>query len=138
MTPPLLLDTCALLWSADGAPGSQTTRAILAEARAADLPIHVSPVSAQEMGMLLRRGRLALALPLRQWFAVVLSRPGMRVADLSVNVMIASNELPDLDHKDPADRILIATAREHGLRIVTRDRAILDYAKRGHVLAIAC
>ena len=138
MTPGLLLDTCALLWSVDPNARAQRTRAILTEARAAQRTIHVSPVSAQELGQLLRKGRLTLAMPLRQWFAVILSQPGVGITDLSVEVMIASNELPDSFHNDPADRMLVATAREKGLRIVTSDRAILAYAERGHVLALAC
>ena len=138
MTQALLLDTCALLWSVDPTPNAQLTREILARANADQTPVHISPVSAQEIGLLLRKGRLALAVPVRQWFAVILSQPRVRIAALSVDVMLASNDLPDLDHKDPSDRLLIATAREQGLRIVTRDRAILAYAGRGHVLAIAC
>ena len=138
MTQNLLLDTCALLRSVDPGPKGERTRAILADARATNRPIHVSPVSAQELGQLMRRGRLALALPLRQWFAVILSRPGVSVTDLSIDVMIASNELPDHFHNDPADRLLVATACEKGLRLVTSDRAILAYAQRGHVMALAC
>ena len=53
-------------------------------------------------------------------------------------VLIASTDLPWETHSDPADRILIATAREYGLRILTRDRKILDYAAKGHVMALPC
>lgn len=52
--------------------------------------------------------------------------------------MMDVGELPDLTHRDPADRMLIATARAHDLTLITRDRAILHYAAAGHVRAIAC
>jgi PIN domain nuclease of toxin-antitoxin system len=52
--------------------------------------------------------------------------------------MIDVGELPDLAHRDPTDRMLIATARAHDLILVTRDRAILAYAAAGHVRAVAC
>ena len=122
----------------DPNPRAQRTRAILAEARANSRAILFSPVSAQELGQLLRKGRLKLAMPLLQWFAVIRSQPGIQVAELSIEVMIASNELPEQFHNDPADRLLVATARKAGLHIVTSDRAILAYAERGHVRAIAC
>jgi PIN domain nuclease of toxin-antitoxin system len=51
---------------------------------------------------------------------------------------MASSDLPDELHRDPADRIIIATAREYGLRLVTRDRKILDYADKGHLMALEC
>ena len=52
--------------------------------------------------------------------------------------MLDVGELPDLAHRDPADRMLIATARAHDLTLITRDRAILAYAALGHVRAIEC
>ena len=52
--------------------------------------------------------------------------------------MVDVGDLPDLAHRDPADRMLIATARRRDLILITRDRAILDYAAAGHVRAIAC
>jgi PIN domain nuclease of toxin-antitoxin system len=53
-------------------------------------------------------------------------------------VLIASSFLPDIAVKDPADRILVATARELGLTLMTRDRALLAYAEAGHVKAVGC
>ena len=52
--------------------------------------------------------------------------------------LVNSSNLPGDLHRDPADRIIIATARELGMTILTRDRMILDYAARGHVSAMAC
>lgn len=88
--------------------------------------------------MLAAKGRFATTLPPRVGFARLLALPGVELADMTPDILISANELPWKVHADPADRILIATARELGLRIVTRDRKILDYADKGHVLAMAC
>jgi PIN domain nuclease of toxin-antitoxin system len=52
--------------------------------------------------------------------------------------LIASSFLPADSLRDPADKIMVATAREQGLTLMTRDRMILDYAAKGHVSALAC
>jgi len=136
----VLLDTCAVIWL----PGGGLSPAIL------DMLIHagstdgvfVSPVSAWEIGMLARSRRSRdradfLPDPVR-WFAEVMSQPMVREAPLTVGAAITASLLPEPLHNDPADRLLIATAREKDLPIVTRDGKILDYAALGHVQAIAC
>ena len=138
MSMPLLLDTCAVIWAGEPGPESEATRNILREARASGRRIYLSPITAWEMGNLVARGRLALALPTALWFSQFISVPNVFLADMPPSVLIASTGLPGDVHGDPADRIIIATAREYGMRIVTRDRKILDYADKGHVLAMAC
>jgi PIN domain nuclease of toxin-antitoxin system len=51
---------------------------------------------------------------------------------------VSCHQLPGRLHDDPIDRILVATARREGLTLITRDRAILDYAAQGHVRALPC
>jgi PIN domain nuclease of toxin-antitoxin system len=53
-------------------------------------------------------------------------------------VLISPSFLPGIPPKDPADRIFAATAREYGYRLVTRDRPLLEYARQGHIQALAC
>jgi PIN domain nuclease of toxin-antitoxin system len=60
------------------------------------------------------------------------------LADISVKILIASSFLPGTPPRDPADRIIAATAREHGYQLVTRDGLLLDYAAEGHIQALAC
>lgn len=60
---------------------------------------------------------------------------GLRLIALAPQILIESTRLPGRIHGDPSDRILAATAREHGLVLLTRDRLLLDYAKQGHVNA---
>ena len=64
--------------------------------------------------------------------------PPISVADLTPEIAVECHHLPGCPHNDPADRILVATARQERMTLVTRDRAILDYAARGHVRALAC
>ena len=138
MTIPLLLDTCVLVWIATKSADAEKARVLLQDAEAAKVPVYLSPFSAWELGMLAAKGRFASSLPPRVWFARLLALPGVALAGLSPDVLISSNELPGEVHGDPADRIIVATAREYGMRVVTRDRRILDYADKGHVMALEC
>jgi PIN domain nuclease of toxin-antitoxin system len=135
---PLLFDTCAAIWFAGEQPLAQPTIEALKRANAADEPVYVSPITAWEMGLLVSRGRMNIQMSPDRWFSQLIEAPGLRLADLSPSVLIASSFLPGEQLRDPADRILAATAREFGYRIVTRDRPLLDYARQGHVLALAC
>jgi PIN domain nuclease of toxin-antitoxin system len=136
----LLLDTCALIWltglTDDNRTG--TVESALDEAEESGSGIFLSPISAWELGNMTRKGRVTLPIPITAWFEKVMRDGGLTWADLSVDVLVHSTQLPEPIHRDPADRIIVATAREFGLRVVTRDRAILTYAAQGHVLALPC
>ncbi len=137
MSGPILLDTCAAVWLASG----QLDRAgleMLERAGSSSAGVWVSPITAWEVGLLASRNRIALRMPVRAWFAKLLAVPGANLSELSPDVLIAANELPGDLHKDPADRILAATARAFGYRLMTRDRPLLAYAAAGHMQAIAC
>lgn len=134
----LLLDTCAAIWISAQQPMTQATEEALAKARACDETIFVSPIMAWEIGLLAARSRLNLLMAPERWFERLLEAPGLRLADLPPNVLIASSFLPGTPPNDPADRILAATAREYGYTLVTRDRRLLDYAEQGHLKALAC
>jgi PIN domain nuclease of toxin-antitoxin system len=129
----LLLDTCAVLWLANGEP-------LAAEARSAiaDRNVHVSPISAWEIANLVRKSRIALTLPTTNWFRQTTERMQASTPELTVEILAGSCELPGSPPSDPADRIIIATARETNLMVVTRDREILAYSKAGHVRTLAC
>ncbi len=132
---PILLVTHAWLWLCFGMHGvfSPPVRKRLAAADAAK-PLHVSIISTWEVAMLAAKGRVNLALPTRAWMAQALSHPALRqLAFDDPAVVVESNELPGNFHADPADRLLVATARIGGYVLATRDRKILDYAKAGYV-----
>ena len=135
---PLLLDTCAVIWSADDEGLSRDAIKVIAAHSAAGGVIFVSPISAWEISMLVGKGRLSISENPKTWLGRLMEKPNLRLADMSVNMMLSCGNLPEPLHGDPADRIIIATAREYGLRVVTRDQKILDYAEKGHVMALAC
>jgi PIN domain nuclease of toxin-antitoxin system len=62
----------------------------------------------------------------------------MQLADMSPDLLISSSFLPGAPPRDPADRIIAATAREYGYVLVTRDRLLLEYAEQGHIQALVC
>jgi PIN domain nuclease of toxin-antitoxin system len=88
--------------------------------------------------MLVSRGRLTLAISPEAWFTSLRQLPGIRLAPLTPEILIASTVLPGVPPRDPADRIIAATARALGLTIVTRDGELLPYAAAGHLAAIRC
>ncbi len=88
--------------------------------------------------MLVARGRISETKTALKWYQDFLLESRVAERDVTAEIFVASSFLPQLQHKDPIDRILIATAREHDLTIVTRDRAILAYGAAGHVKVMAC
>lgn len=95
-------------------------------------------MSAWEIGMLISKGRLPTKKNALMWFEDFVEEADVAVLDVTTNLLIASSFLPTPIHNDPTDRIIIATAREHDLTIITRDRAILAYGAAGHVKTLAC
>jgi PIN domain nuclease of toxin-antitoxin system len=135
---PLLLDTCAAIWISEGQPlASDAMTAIDGSHRRGEV-IYVSPITAWEIGLLVLRGKLTSHMAPQRWFERLLEAPGVRLADMSPDVLIASSFLPGVPPRDPADRILAATAREHGFRLMTRDAPLLAYARQGHLQSVAC
>jgi PIN domain nuclease of toxin-antitoxin system len=134
----LLLDTCAAIWLAEDEPLSdQAVNAINQAGQSGEI-IYISPMTAWEIGLLVSRGRIAMSVTPEIWFSRLLLVSGIALAELSPRLLIASSFLPGSPPRDPADRIIVATAREKSLRLVTRDRAILAYAESGHLDALNC
>lgn len=137
MITPLLLDTCAALWIVADEISQSAANALLATYRAG-IPLYVSPITAWEVGMLASKGRFKSSLTPQRWLEQLLAKPGIRLAELTPLVLMESCLLPGKLHRDPADRIIAATAREYGFTVMTRDRALLDYADQGYLSAIVC
>jgi PIN domain nuclease of toxin-antitoxin system len=135
---PLLLDTHAAIWIARNEPlAPRATEAVNAAHQAAAV-VFVSPITAWEVGLLVSRNRLNLLMTPQRWFARLLDVQGIRLADLSPDILIAASFLPGTPPRDPADRILLATARDLGATLITRDRLLLKYGEDGQVSTIAC
>jgi PIN domain nuclease of toxin-antitoxin system len=129
----LLLDTCAMLWLAEGIE-------LTADARkaAADSKLKVSPISVWEIANLARKNRIVLAMPVVKWFRKTMDFMAAAMSELTVEILANSCELPGSPPSDPADRILIATAREASMVLMTRDKHILAYSRAGYVRTIVC
>ena len=138
----LLLDTCAVIWLANGDPLARMATEAIDQAGRAE-GVLVSPISGWEIGLLskprARRSTVLQFLPdPKTWFASVLAGPGIQETLLTSEIAIDASFLPGELHGDPGDRLIIATARHLGVPIVTRDRRIIDYARAGHVQVIRC
>jgi PIN domain nuclease of toxin-antitoxin system len=129
----LLLDTCAILWLAQGIKISTEARRAIAEK-----DLHVSPISAWEIANLIRKNRLALTLPVTAWFRRAMHEMQATMPALTIDILANSCDLPGIPPDDPADRIMIATAREADMILVTRDSQILAYSQTGHVRTMEC
>jgi PIN domain nuclease of toxin-antitoxin system len=134
----ILLDTHAAYWIANGDPIRDEATEVLDEAADRGWPVLVSPITAWEIGLLVARNRISLALNPTDWFNRLLQGGDITLAPMPPSILIASSFLPGEPPRDPADRIIVATARDGGHRLVTRDRALLSYAQDGHIRAIPC
>jgi PIN domain nuclease of toxin-antitoxin system len=91
--------------------------------------VFVSVISIWELAMLQRDGRLELYEGTDRWCQQALSKPGIALLPLSPQIAIESVNLPEPMHKDPADRILVASARVERMTIVSSDKKMLSFAK---------
>lgn len=135
---PLLWDTCAVIWIYEQSKLSQAAEAAITAAHAEGATAYISPITAWEIGMLAARGRLQLLMPPQRWFARLFDVPGVQLAGMPPDLLVASSFLPGKPPRDPSDRIIAATARDLGATLITRDRALLDYGEQGHVRVVAC
>ncbi len=86
--------------------------------------------------MLEKKGRVALPMNVRTWVDQALSKPGIAVTPLTSEIMIESVHLPGEMHGDPADRMLVATARVLGATFLTKDEPLIRYSHQRHVRAL--
>src|ERR1700745_151453 len=113
MIAPILLDTCSAIWFANKELSKSALDAI-DRAHTHGEPVYISPITAWELGLLVSHGRIHLHMPPARWFAKLQQQPGMQLAHMPPEVLIASSFLPGNPPRDPADRIFAATAREYG------------------------
>ncbi len=114
----ILLDTCALIWLGNGDDAlSMEAKRMIEESET----VYVSPISLWEISNKCHKGKLLLKLPVREWFNRVVERHRLSVLPLTNEVMFMAGELEE-HHKDPADRMIIASAIAANLIVVTGDR----------------
>ena len=123
-----LLDTHVLIWWLnDGVALSPEQQAVLESASPAT-PLLVSDISLWEVATLHCLGRIRLTIPLRDWLEKAVAPPLVRRIGISPAIAAELATLPDSFHRDPADRIIVATARTLGATLLTQDRRIIDAA----------
>src|SRR5262249_7477937 len=133
----LLLDTHVLIWLAEGLAELPAAARDKIDRAAGGAGIAVSAITFWETAMLVARGRISLAQPLGAWRQRVLAQPGLGDVPIDGEIGIEAVHLPGTLHPDPADRLIVATARLQGCRLVTRDQRLLDYGAAGHVGTLA-
>ena len=129
-----LLDTHVWLWVQLG----ETTKLdpnLLAELekRQRQRELYISAISILEIARLVALRQYSLVGSIDDFVSEAIADDGFILRELSPRVLIESTRLPGNFHRDPSDRILIATAREHNLTLITHDKDILRYAKQGHL-----
>ena len=87
----------------------------------------IASISIWEFAMMVTRGRINLKIDPKHWLNHALNKSGLAVIELTPEIAIESCSLPGDFHKDPADRIIVATARTHNFTLLTKDRKILEY-----------
>ena len=129
----LVLDTHVFLWllGADRRLSAQTREIIDVAAKGGDVRVPV--IVAWELGMLTARKHLRLREPLVEWFQAAMETSGLLIAAQTVEIAVESARLPGDPPSDPADCMIVATARRLDATLVTRDKYILDYGAQGHV-----
>lgn len=131
MNEPYLLDTCAWV---DAFSAPELLKTSVRKLIGAQRVIHIASISLLEVARKEAKGDFIFGMPLTDWFGIALPPNRVKVIDLSPVISIDATRLPEWEHKDPGDRIVVATARVHRLTVLTSDGKILSYA---HVQSLA-
>ncbi len=129
----IVLDTHIWVWWVHGDQRITDAQAQIIQSNETS-GIGVSAISVWETAKLVEYKRLELPCPLHEWFELALSYPGVRLIALTPDIAVESTRLPGQFHRDPADQIIVATARLYDCPLITSDRKILDYP---HIKAVA-
>ena len=132
----IVIDTHVLVWlvNDDQRLGAEARKII--EAAAGDKGVFVSAITPWEIAMLAQKGRLLLIREVGAWIEETLGLHGIQLAPILPAIAVDSVRLPGNLHQDPADRLIVATARHLGFPLVTADRSILNYGAQGFVQAM--
>jgi len=132
----VLLDTHTLIWLLDGDRALSPAAVTVIERAAREATVFVAAITPWEIAMLVAKGRLTLTRDVQEWVDDALRQPGVALAPLDPAIAIASTRLPGTIHGDPADRLIVATARHVDALLVTADERLLAYGAAGHVAVL--
>jgi PIN domain nuclease of toxin-antitoxin system len=123
-----LLDTHAWVWWVTADKRLSKRAATIIRRALASRDLWISMISAWEVAKKVEKGQLTLDRPIDQWLDQAISPQGVGVWEMTRPILVESCALPQPFHGDPADQIIVATARVHGAVVVTKDERILEYA----------
>lgn len=132
----LLLDTHTWVWFMQGSDKLKPAAINKIEAEIQSRTVHIAAISQWELAMLLQKSRIILNEPALVWMQSAIEKLHLKVLPLTADIAIESTELPGEFHGDPADRMIVSTARIHQLTLLTRDAKMLQYAQEKHVRAL--
>lgn len=122
----ILLDTHVWWWSLSE-PKNLSETALVSIQKAQTDERFISSISIWEFAMMVEEKRIELKIASEKWLAKAIGDTGITVLDLSPAIATDACRLPGEFHKDPTDRIIVATSRVHNLRLITKDQKILEY-----------
>lgn len=122
----MLMDTHIWIWWVNGDAQLKPEFKVAITA-AQSTGIEVSIISCWEVAKLVENNRLVLTLPILDWLNAALSYPGVRLLPLTPEIVVDSTQLPGTFHKDPADQMIVATARVLSLPLLTMDAKMIAY-----------
>ena len=128
-----LLDTHVWIWMQEADRQLPSLAIRLLEAAQQERRLFASAISVLEIAQLESKRRVQLTLNIHAWLEQSFADDGIQLLPLTPEIAVASTRLPGSLHRDPADRILAATARIEGLTLLTRDVRLLDYGRKGHL-----
>ncbi len=122
----ILLDTHIWVWWVHGHKNLSPDHATLIS-ESEEAGIGVSTISCWEVAKLVEYERLDLPLSVKEWLTEAVGYPGINLLPLSPEIAVESTQLPGSFHRDPADQLIVATARVHDIRLITVDSKITGY-----------
>ena len=130
---PLLLDTHVWIWYINGNEElSRSVRQVITTALHEN-NASLAAISLWEIGMLEKKQRIILEMPCQEWIKQSLALTHLRIQPLTPEIATEACQLPGNFHEDPADRMIVATARVEGLTLLTRDKRILEYGRHKYL-----
>lgn len=137
MTGGYLIDTHVWLWYGLQNPRLKEPARDAIERAVKTGGLAVSIMSPWEISLLESKGQITLGMSAEEWLVDALKLPNLVVLPLELPIILDAHRLPGNFQADPADRLIVATARHQRLTLITEDQKILDYARRGHLRAHA-
>lgn len=124
----IVLDTHVWIWWVHGDSNlTKAQKTFLDSLAIIPDKLGVSAISCWEVAKLVEKSRLQLGLPTIDWLNVALNYPGVQLLPLTPEIAAESSDLPGVFHRDPADQIIVATARIHKTDLATSDKKIRRY-----------